>query len=290
MTVFLNGVIYTLDPAQPRVEAVACERGRIVATGRSDELRAVATAPREVVDLGGRAVVPGLIDAHIHFLGLGLALGQVDLNGAATLAECVQRVADRARETPAGGPLIGRGWNQNDWTEGRWPRRGDLDAVTGERPVALSSKDGHLLWVNTAALRLAGITRETPDPAGGEIVRNEHGEPAGVLKENATRAVDAALPPPTDEEIDAALQRAAEHALALGLTGIGNFEGREALRAFGRCAAAGAAYPRRRAYRRTLLSTRRWRPGCTAASATSGYALGRSSCSPMGRSARRQRR
>ena len=168
----------------------------------------------------------------------------------------MQRVAARAGETAPGRPLVGRGWNQNDWAEGRWPARQDLDAVAGDRPVALSSKDGHLLWVNTAALRLAGITRETPDPAGGEIARDEHGEPTGVLKENATRAVDEALPPPGDDEIDAALRRAAQHALALGLTGIGNFEGPEVLRAFGRLHGRGelrlrvdAAYRPRRARR-----------------------------------------
>lgn len=234
MTVYLNGVIHTLDRANPRVDAIACAHGRVVACGRSDELRPLAGSPAEIVDLGGRTAIPGLIDAHIHVLGLGLALGQVDLASATTLAECVQRVAARAGETAPGRPLVGRGWNQNDWAEARWPARQDLDAVVGDRPVALNSKDGHLLWVNSAALRLAGITRETPDPAGGEIARDEHGEPTGVLKENATRAVDAALPPPSDDEIDAALCRATQHALALGLTGLGNFEGPEVLRAFGR--------------------------------------------------------
>jgi predicted amidohydrolase YtcJ len=151
----------------------------------------------------------------------------------------VERVARRAQETEPGRWIMGRGWNQNEWAEGRWPSRGDLDAVVGDRPVALTSKDGHLLWVNTAALIAAGVTRDTPDPPGGEIARDEHGEPIGVLKENATQAVYAVLPPPSEDEIDAALMRAMDHAVRLGLVGIGNFEGPEVQRAFGRLRARG---------------------------------------------------
>ncbi len=224
ITVYLNGVIHTLDPARPRVEAVACADGRIVAVGRSAELRPLARAPRDVVDLGARAVVPGFVDAHVHLLGLGLALGRVDLAGLPSLAACVDRVAADARALPAGRPLIGRGWNQNDWSEGRWPMRQDLDPVTDERLVALASKDGHLLWVNTATLRAAGIARDTADPSGGEIARDADGEPSGVLKENATKRVYDILPPPAEAEREEALTRALAHAAALGLTGAGTFE------------------------------------------------------------------
>lgn len=212
---------------------MACAHGRVVALGRSDELRPLAASPAEVVDLGGRTAVPGLIDAHIHFLGLGLSLGQVNLGGAPSLAECLRRVADHARRSEPGHWTVGRGWNQNEWAEARWPTRGDLDAVVGDRPIALNSKDGHLLWVNSAALRAAGISHETPDPPGGAIARDTHGEPTGVLKENATRLVYDMLPPPGEDETDAALMRAMDHALPLGLTGIGNFEGPEVLRAWG---------------------------------------------------------
>jgi predicted amidohydrolase YtcJ len=121
MTIYLNGVIHTLDPAQPRVEAVACEYGRVVAVGRSYELQALACSPVDIVDLQGRTAIPGLIDAHIHLLSLGLALGWVELGGAATLAECLERVAWRAQETEPGRWIMGRGWNQNEWAEGRWP-------------------------------------------------------------------------------------------------------------------------------------------------------------------------
>lgn len=234
MIVYLNGAIHTLNPAHPRVTAIACDHGRVLAAGESDDLRALAKRPGDIVDLGGRTVVPGLIDAHLHFLSLGLALGEVDLSGATSLTTCVERIAQRIATKESDRWLHGRGWNQNDWAEGRWPERADLDAMTADRPVALSSKDGHLLWVNSAALRLAGVTRDTPDPPGGAIARDEHGAPTGVLKENATRLIGAILPPPSDDEIDAALARAMDHALPLGVTGIGNFEGPEVLRACGR--------------------------------------------------------
>ena len=234
VTVYLNGVVHTLDPARPRVEAVACTAGRVVAIGRVDEVRLLARAPRDVIDLGGRVVVPGLIDAHVHLMGLGLALGRVDLAGLPSLTACVERVAGYASALPLGRPLIGRGWNQNDWHEGRWPARADLDAVTGDRLVALSSKDGHLLWVNTATLRAAGVARGAADPPGGEIARDADGEPTGVLKENATRAVYDILPPPTENEMEAALTRAMAHARGLGLTGVGTFEDAMVYRALGR--------------------------------------------------------
>jgi len=167
LVVYLNGRIHTLDPAWPIVEAIACMDGRVAAVGRSDELRPLARTPRDVVDLGDRIALPGLVDAHVHLLGLGLALGRVDLAGLPSLAACVERVADYAGSLPPNRPLIGRGWNQNGWREGRWPARVDLDVVTGDRLVAIASKDGHLLWVNSATLRAAGVARETADPPGG---------------------------------------------------------------------------------------------------------------------------
>lgn len=236
MTIFLNGTIHTMDPARPRVEAVACADGRVSALGGSAELRALAGAGAEIVDLGGRVALPGLIDAHLHLLSLGEALGRINLDGERSLAACVQRVV--AAQTEGAGWIRGRGWNQNDWVERRWPTRQDLAAIT-RRPVALNSKDGHLLWVNDVALAAAGITRETPDPAGGEIARDERGEPTGVLKEHATDLVYSVIPEPSDVQIEAALERACEHLLALGLTGAGNFEGPRVLRALGRLRARG---------------------------------------------------
>jgi len=253
MKIYLNGTIHTLDPAQPRVEALACDDGRVVALGRSDELRPLARSVAEVVDLQGHAAVPGFIDAHIHLLNLGLSLSYVDLEGAVSLRECLERVARYLAAPPGGalsvhgGWIVGRGWNRNDWLgrredrapADRWPGRDDLDAVTGDRPTVLASHDGHLAWANSAALRAAGITRETPDPPGGELVRNVHGEPAGVLKENATQPLYAVLPAPDPDALEAALLRAMAHALRLGVTGVGTFERLEVYRACQRLRARG---------------------------------------------------
>ncbi len=253
MKIYLNGTIHTLDPAHPRVEALACRDGRVVALGRSDELRSLARSAAEVVDLQGHAAVPGFIDAHIHLLNLGLSLGYADLEGATSLRACLKRVARYLAAPPEGaqgvhgGWIVGRGWNRNDWAEhregrapaDRWPGRDDLDAVTGDRPTVLASHDGHLAWANSSALRAAGVTRETPDPPGGEIVRDIHGEPAGVLKENATGPLYAALPAPGPAALEAAIRRATDHALRLGVTGVGTFERLEVYRACERLRARG---------------------------------------------------
>ncbi len=234
-TLFVNGRIHTLDPRNPLAEAVACSGGRVLAVGTAAQVRAYAQdGAHDEFDLQGHTVVPGFVDAHIHLRSLGAALNQVDLGGAASLAECVERVRAFAERAGARGWIVGRGWNQNDWSDAPWPDRRALDAVTGGRPAALGSKDGHLLWVNSAALAAAGITATSPDPEGGAISRDEHGEPTGLLKENATRAIYAAMPAPSEHEVEADLLRAAEHALALGVTAVGNFEGPEVLRALGR--------------------------------------------------------
>lgn len=222
------------------MEAVACERGRVVAVGASHETRRLAASPADIVDLGGHTVVPGFVDAHLHLHWLGLALERLRLGDAPSLAACVERVAERAWKTPPGGWISGFGWNRNAWPEGRWPTRRDLDAVTGDRPTLLGSTDGHLLWVNGAALRAAGIDQDTPDPPGGAIVRDADGEPTGVLKENATALVYAVEPPATDEERDGALTRAMEHAVGLGLTSVGAFEGPEVTAALSRLRDRGA--------------------------------------------------
>jgi predicted amidohydrolase YtcJ len=239
LTAYVNGRVYTLDPALPVAQALACYGGRIAAVGSTEQIRALGPFPSRVIDLGGHAVVPGFTDAHIHALSLGLALGQLDLAECPSLSECLDRVRERARGLPTGRWLLGRGWNQNGWPEGRWPTREDLDAVCAGNPVALSSKDGHLLWVNSLALRAAAIGPDSADPDGGEIVRESSGQPSGLLKENATEAVYRVIPQPADAEIDEALMRMMDHALRLGVTGIGNFEGPVELRAFGRLRSSG---------------------------------------------------
>lgn len=202
----------------------------LLAVGADDEVRAAFPRAR-VVDLGGRHVFPGLIDAHVHVVAYGLALRQIELRQARSLADAVRIVGERVQAERTGARadpdawILGRGWDKNLWPEGRFPTRADLDPVTGARPAAFSSKDGHLLWVNTAALRAAGITAATPDPPGGAISRGADGEPDGLLKEEATGLIRRVLPAPTAKMREEAAAAAIAEFHRVGLTGLHAFTG-----------------------------------------------------------------
>lgn len=229
-----NGNIHTLNPDAPNAQAVGILNGRIVAVGTNDEVRA-ALGPSEGLDLGGRTAVPGLIDAHVHFLSLSLALARVPLLGIGSIGEAIERVAARARETPDTARWItGGGWNYNFLSDNRWPNRADIDRAVPDHPVALSSHDHHSYWVNSKALQLAGITRDTPDPVDGVIQRDADGEPTGMLLEGAMRALREAMPQPTDEQNEAALVAGMQEANRLGLTGVQSMENPQAFSALQR--------------------------------------------------------
>ncbi len=183
-TLFANGRIRTLDPARPAADALAVSAGRIVGVGRGSELRGAFPA-FPVVDLGGRTVLPGFTDSHIHLPDYGIGLRRVELRHTRSIREAVERVRDAVAHASPGRWVRGQGWDKNVWLEDRFPRRDDVDPVSPAIPVVLSSKDGHLVWLNSAALRAAGIDGRTPDPPGGVIDRDSHGEPTGVLKETA---------------------------------------------------------------------------------------------------------
>lgn len=214
-----NGPIYTLDPAQPVARAVAIHGERILAVGDEATVRAVAGHQVEPIDLRGRAVVPGLTDAHVHIVLHGLARQQVRLTGCADFAAALDQIAAAAQRLPPGAWLRGNGWDHTLWG-GRWPTRADLDRVCPDRPALLDRKDGHSLWVNSRALALAGITAATSDPEGGQIQRDERGEPTGILLETAMDLVRAVVPPPTRAERLAALRLAIAEALSYGLTSL----------------------------------------------------------------------
>ncbi|HEV2763821.1 MAG TPA: amidohydrolase family protein, partial [Pyrinomonadaceae bacterium] len=220
-----GGKVYTGDPRRPLAQAVAVDDGRVYAVGTDAEVRARASAVR-VIDLRGRLVTPGFNDAHIHFLGGGLALMRVDLIGSQTLEEAKRRVAARARELPPGTWIRGRGWDHTLWG-GRWPTRQDLDEVAPNHPVILQRVDGHVTWVNTLALQKAGVTRDSQAPEGGEILREASGEPTGILKETAGALVGRVVPEPTREENKEALARALAEARRYGLTSIQDTSGYE---------------------------------------------------------------
>lgn len=229
-----NARIWTGSAQQPWAEAALVDDGRFVFVGRERD----ATAPDDTrtLDARGRLVVPGFVDAHAHLLGTGLAMQSVDLRESASAADAARRVADAG--TVSGGWLRGEGWDQNAWPGATFPTRHDLDAAVGERPAVLTHTSRHCIWVNTAALRAAEITRETPAPEGGSIDRDDAGEPAGILRDAAAQLVWDAVPPPSTEERSAAIRAAIRHAHALGLTGVHAMDVRrgelEALRALHR--------------------------------------------------------
>jgi predicted amidohydrolase YtcJ len=218
--VFTGGTVITLDDARPRASAVAVRGGRIVAVGSDAEVLGLASPQTRRVDLAGATLVPGLADAHLHVEGIGTARESLDLVGAASLQEALDRVARRHRELPAGEWLLGRGWDQNDWPEKRFPAAADLDRVAGDRPVYLVRVDGHAGWANGRALALAGLTAQTADPSGGRILRDEAGKPTGVLIDAAQRLVASSIPAPSREARKRRLAGGLRAAAEAGLTSV----------------------------------------------------------------------
>ncbi len=229
--VLYNGNIITLDAGQPRVSALAISFGRIVAAGADDEILALAGAGTQRVNLGGKTVIPGLTDAHIHWEGTARALQMVNAFEVPSKLVALERVREHAAQTPAGEWITGYGWSQAYWPEKIFPTAGDLDSVTTAHPVMLRAKSGHAIWANSAALRVAGISADTLDPAGGEIVRDESGLPTGILLENAQDLVASVVPSPLPEQLADQMKAAQDQALASGLTGIHDFDDPSCLRA-----------------------------------------------------------
>ncbi len=217
---FEGGVVHTLDPQCPSATAVAVQQDRIVMVGDGRDLR--EACPRFArVALDGRTVLPAFTDSHIHLAAYGLALRRVDLRGAPSLRAAVDIVAGAARRTRPGEWIRGGRWDKNLWPEGRFPRKEDLDPVTGDHPAALASKDGHVTWANSHALRLAGIGSDTPDPQGGKIIRDSNtNEPTGLLAERAADLVTKLADRPTPEALEAAIIDAAAAAHRAGLAGV----------------------------------------------------------------------
>lgn len=225
----LNAAVRTMDARQPCAEAVAIAGNRIVAVGSATELSASAGRCTRVIDAGGRTVLPGFNDAHVHFLTGGFSLGSVDLRDARSPEEMAQRLAAHVRNLSAGRWVLGGDWDHENWGRtGSWlPDKAIIDGVTGDFPVLVSRLDGHMALANSVALELAGITAETPDPPGGVIVRDERGEPTGLLKDAALSLVERVIPPKTFEEKLAAARAATDHASQLGVTSVTDVSGGE---------------------------------------------------------------
>ena len=213
-----NGRIYLMDAWDTVVDTLVVRHGRVAFAGRRSEVN-VAGA-EEIVDLGGRAVVPGLVDAHGHLMHLARGRLTLDAGGARSETEVAERVAARAARTPRGEWLGGRGWDQNRWPDRQWPTRASLDRAAPHHPVALTRIDGHATWANSAALAAAGIDRATSEPTGGRILKDERAEPTGVLVDTAQRLIQRAEPRPSADRFDQAVTEAIGECLAAGLTGI----------------------------------------------------------------------
>lgn len=218
--VVLNGRIYTADAARPIVAAMAVRDGRVVFTGDAAGARALVGNATRVLDLQGKTVIPGMTDAHAHVLGLGQRLQSVDLFETRSFDEVVARVVERAKETPKGEWILGRGWDQNDWGNTSWPTHEALSRAVPDHPVMLTRVDGHAGIANAAAMRSANLTRATRSPAGGEIIKDAQGNPSGVLIDNAQRLVSAVIPPASRAQVKEMLEDAIAEMHRWGLTGV----------------------------------------------------------------------
>lgn len=240
-----GGPILTINPDQPLVEAVGIINGKVRAVGSTSDVRTHMGSGFNEIDLKGRMATPGLFDAHAHIIGTGVAAAEIEINAdrVSSISEIVNLVEQRVRESKQGSWVIGQGYDQELLAERRHPARADLDAVSPDHPVILKRSCHHIMSVNSKALELAGITANTPDPDGGTIDRDEHGEPTGVLRENAMGAIYDIVPQPTEDEVLEKLIAGAEIFREHGVTSVadaGFGDGhRIAMQAFQRAHAAG---------------------------------------------------
>jgi predicted amidohydrolase YtcJ len=212
--------IYTVDDARPLADAMAVRGGRVMFVGSERGALALKGASTRVLEFPGRTIVPGITDAHAHLLGLGRSLTSVNLVGTRSYEEVVARVASRAKEVPPGTWVLGRGWDQNQWGDTRFPTHEALSRTVPNNPVALTRVDGHALLANASTMALARVTASTRDPDGGRIVRSAGGKPSGVFVDRATDLIERAIPAPSREESKQALLAAIAEANKWGLTGV----------------------------------------------------------------------
>lgn len=218
--VVLNANIHTMDPKQTRARAMAISEGKIVAIGSEAEVRELIGPNTQQIDAGGRLIIPGFNDAHVHFLETGQQLSAVDLRDAKTPQEFTERIRNFAAKLPKGRWILGGKWDHENWTPNNLPTAAMIDAVTPDNPVFIDRLDGHMALANSLAMRLAGVNKDTKDVEGGEIVRDANGNPTGVLKDAAMSYVNKVIPSPSWEERLEAAQAATEHAASLGVTSI----------------------------------------------------------------------
>jgi hypothetical protein len=209
-----------MNPLEPYAEAIAVKDDKIVAVGTNKLIQPWIGEQTEVINLDGKTVVPGFIDTHVHMRGFGRFLTWINLRDVNSIKKIQQLLRKRARKTPEGKWILGRGWDQDRFKEKRYPTRWDLDEVASDNPVILARVCGHVCVVNSKALELAGITRDTAAPYGGQIDKNPEGEPTGILRENAMDLVWNIVPEPNEEELAEICALASQKAVEAGLTSV----------------------------------------------------------------------
>src|SRR5438067_7065330 len=220
-SIFFNGNVYTVNRKQPHAEAIAVERERTAFVGSNTDAEKFRGKNTRVIDLRGRAVFPGFTDSHCHIFGIGEREINFNLEGTNTLEDLLTKVQERVSKTESGKWITGRGWIETFWKPPQFPTRADLDKIAPRDPVFLTRADGHAAIANSAALKIAGITRDTPDPFGGEILKDKtSGEPTGMLLDNAMDLIN--IPPPTEAEREHAFLAGVDREIKLGWCEIQN--------------------------------------------------------------------
>jgi predicted amidohydrolase YtcJ len=237
-----NGSFYTMNRRSPLASAVAIDTtsGRILAVGDDTEIRKLSGPLTDSLNIGGRTVLPGFIDSHIHLVHYAQSRLDIDLRGATSMEAAVELVRQRAELIPMGHWILGQGWDKNVWPGQQFPTRASLDSVTPEHPAALWDHAHHAMWVNTEALRRAGIDAQTPQPARGTIGREADGEPNGMLFEfGATDLVNSMIPSTDDTMLEGELENVLAELQSRGITGVHNIEDQESFRLLQRLHASG---------------------------------------------------
>ena len=235
MKILYNARIYTLDAARPIASAIAIERERVVVIGETNALLAKFEQAKKQ-DMGGKIILPGLTDAHLHLQHYALSLQKIDCE-TDTLDECLHRIQERVRVTQPGEWILGHGWNQNNWSSplsesmggkegGNWPSATDLDKIAPNNPVYLTAKSLHAGWANSAALKLAGLIPASPDPVNGQLKRDSKGNLTGILLETAMLLVEKIIPEPSVEAVANAIEQAHPLLWRMGITGVHDFDRR----------------------------------------------------------------
>lgn len=225
-TIFVNGNIYTMNERQPRAEAIAVQGGRIVFVGSNADAKKFQSTETKRVDLAGKTVVPGLTDSHCHIFGIGEREMNLNLEGTDTLEAFLEKVKERVTKTERGKWITGRGWIETFWKPPQFPTRQDLDKIAPDNPVFLTRADGHAAVANSAALKLAGVDKATPNPFGGEILKDKKtGEPTGVLLDHAKELVGKNIPKPTEADRREAFLLGVKREIELGWCEIQNAGG-----------------------------------------------------------------